>query len=190
MSEFKIKLTNVRLAFADIYEAKEFQGDGKPKFGATFLLPEDDEKQCERLEKLINKVAKDKWDDDIPKSVRFGKNKCLAQIGNDMDTVYDGFADMVAVKASNKTRPVLINKDKSPVAEADGVIYSGCYVNAVFTLWAQDNKWGKRVNGSLSAIQFAKHGESFGGGAIDPNVADEFDDIDDDDDNEDDEMFD
>ena len=35
----KLKLTNVRLAFPDLFEAKEFEaGDGKPRYSATFLV--------------------------------------------------------------------------------------------------------------------------------------------------------
>lgn len=33
--------------------------------------------------------------------------------------------------------------------EADGLVYSGCYVNARIELWAQDNANGKRVNAKL-----------------------------------------
>jgi hypothetical protein len=46
----------------------------------------------------------------------------------------------------------------------------------VVELWAQDNQYGKRINASLGGVQFAKDGESFGGGG---NVveADDFDDL-------------
>lgn len=62
--------------------------------------------------------------------------------------------------------------------------YSGSYVNAKVRFWAQDDKeYGKRINCSIEAVQFAKHGEAFGGGAR-TNVDDEFDeeDVDDTDD--------
>lgn len=34
----KVKLTNVRLAFPQLFEAKTVNGEGKPAFSATFLL--------------------------------------------------------------------------------------------------------------------------------------------------------
>jgi hypothetical protein len=47
-------------------------------------------------------------------------------------------------------------------------------------VWAQDNKYGKRINASLEAIQFVRHGEAFG---AKPVIAEEvFDDLGGDDD--------
>jgi hypothetical protein len=63
------------------------------------------------------------------------------------------------------------------LTEDDNVVYAGCYVNAIITLWVQNNSYGKRVNAQLDGVQFAKDGEPFGAGGID---ADEFDLLDDD----------
>lgn len=53
--------------------------------------------------------------------------------------------------------------------------YAGCYVNAKVRFWAQDSEeYGKRINASIEAVQFAKDGEAFGGG-VRTNVDDEFD---------------
>jgi len=70
-----------------------------------------------------------------------------------------------------------LNKDKSPVVEADGVIYSGCYVNAIIDLWAQDNQFGKRINATLLGVQFAYDGDAFASGGSGVSV-DDFDDLD------------
>ena len=63
--------------------------------------------------------------------------------------------------------------------------YSGCYVNVKVEFWAQeaDSERGipNRMNATILAVQFAKHGESFGGGTR-VNVDDEFDEEDGDDD--------
>jgi hypothetical protein len=63
-------------------------------------------------------------------------------------------------------RPLAINADKSVLTEADGVIYSGCYVNMQIALWAQQNNFGKRVNAQLRGIQFLRDGEAFSGGGV------------------------
>jgi hypothetical protein len=43
--------------------------------------------------------------------------------------------------------------------------YSGCYVNLIVRFWAQDDvDYGKRINASIEGVQFARHGEAFGGG--------------------------
>jgi hypothetical protein len=88
---------------------------------------------------------------------------------------YAGFEDIMYVSASNKMRPVAVNRDTSPVSAEDGVIYSGCYVNATVELWAQDNKYGKRVNATLLGVQFSKAGDAFGGGSV--GSADDFESI-------------
>ena len=50
-------------------------------------------------------------------------------------------------------------------AEPDD-IYSGCMVNMVVQLWAQDHpEYGKRINANLKAIQFFEHGPAFSGAA-------------------------
>ena len=56
-------------------------------------------------------------------------------------------------------------------SESNCPIYSGCYANIKVSFWFQSNNFGKRVNCQLVAIQFAKHGESFGGGNVNPVVA-------------------
>lgn len=62
--------------------------------------------------------------------------------------------------------------------------YSGAYVNVKVELWGQeaDGERGipNRINATILAVQFARHGESFGGGTR-VNVDDEFDDEDGDD---------
>ena len=63
--------------------------------------------------------------------------------------------------------------------------YSGSYVNLKVECWGQeaDGERGipNRINATILAVQFARHGESFGGG-VRTNVDDEFDDEDGEDD--------
>ena len=62
--------------------------------------------------------------------------------------------------------------------------YSGCYVNVKVEFWGQeadsDRGIPNRLNATILAVQFARHGESFGGGTR-VNVDDEFDEEDGDD---------
>ena len=87
---------------------------------------------------------------------------------------YDGWAGMIAVSTSNKVRPVVVDRARNPVAEGDTESpYSGCYVNASITLWAQNNKFGKRINANLRGVQFVDDGEAFGIAPVDAD--EEFD---------------
>ena len=93
---------------------------------------------------------------------------------------YDGYAGCFSLKASTKKRPIVVNKDKTPLVEEDGKPYGGCYVNATVDFWVQNNAYGKRVNSTLLAVQFFKDGEPFADGAVgDVNDFDMFDDDDD-----------
>ncbi|MGI4846827.1 MAG: DUF2815 family protein [Janthinobacterium lividum] len=171
----KVKLVNVRLAFPQLFEATTVNGEGKPAFSASFLIDPNDP-QVATINAAIDQVAKDKWGAkaaDQLKSMRKGDKVALHD--GDLKSQYAGFEGMVYVSSRNAVRPVVIDRDKSALAEADGKPYAGCYVNATVELWAQDNNYGKRVNASLTALQFLRDGDAFAGGAM--GDADDFDDI-------------
>ncbi len=161
----KIKLTNVRIAFAEIFEAKTVQGEGKPSFSASFLIDPKDP-QLATIEKAALEVAKQKWGakaDQVVKAAK-GQDKWVTHDG-DLKSQYAGFEGMIYINARNPVRPLVIDRDKSPLTAEDGKPYAGCYVNASVELWAQDNQYGKRVNASLGGIQFVKDGDRFAGGS-------------------------
>lgn len=163
-----IKLTNVRLSFANIFKPKSFEGS-EPAFSAAFIM---DKKQhaklIEEIKKAIDKLHKEELKG---KSL---KGTCLGD-GADKDDI-DGYGPGVMfLSARSKKRPAIVDRDKSPLVEDDGKPYSGCYVNAVVRLWAQDNQFGKRINASLRAIQFAKDGDAFGEAPV--NTDEAFDDL-------------
>jgi hypothetical protein len=83
---------------------------------------------------------------------------------------YEGYQ---ILSANSKNRPVVLSSDGStPVYDEDkSQIYSGCLVKAKIRLWAQDNKFGKRINAELVAIQFAGDGEPLDGAYISPEEA-------------------
>lgn len=171
----KIKLSNVRLAFPALFEAKTVNGEGKPAFSAVFLLDPADP-QVKAINQAIDAVAKDKWGakaDAILKQMRAGDKVCLHD--GDLKEQYDGFAGMLFVSSRSPSRPLVIDADKTPLGESDGKPYAGCYVNASIELWPQDNNYGKRVNASLRGVQFLRDGDAFAGSA--PASEDEFDDL-------------
>jgi hypothetical protein len=171
----KVKLTIVRLAFPVLFEARTVNGEGKPAFSASFLLDPADP-QVKALNQAIEQVAKDKWGakaGDILKQMR-AQDKVALHDG-DLKANYAGFPGNLYVSARSATRPLVIDKDKSPLTEQDGKPYAGCFVNASIELWPQDNNYGKRVNASLRGVQFFRDGDSFAGGGA--ASEDEFDDI-------------
>jgi hypothetical protein len=160
----KLSLTNVRLAFPTLFEARTVNGEGKPAFSASFLIDPADP-QVKMLNAAIEKVAADKWGpkaEGILKTMR-GTDKVALHDG-DLKSNYDGFPGNLYISSRNAARPTILDKDKTPLVEADGKPYAGCYVNALIELWPQDNNYGKRINASLRGVQFLRDGEAFAGG--------------------------
>ena len=176
----EVILKDVRLSFAQIFRAKAFNDDdsGTPKFNCSFLIDKQKGKAAiDMVKAAIREAAKAKWGDDIPK---LKPDKFCLRDGDNEE--WDGYAGCMYVSASNPHRPTIVDRDRRPLTEDDGKPYSGCYVNAVIRVWAQDNKWGKRINASLEAIQFVRHGEAFGARPVDADEV--FDDLGDDADGE------
>lgn len=175
-----IKLSNVRLAFPELFEAKTVNGEGEPAFSAAFLIEKDDP-QIAGIKSAINAVGKEKWgakaDENLKKLI--AGDRTALHDGN-LKSDYAGFADMFYISARNKTRPLVVDRNHTkdnpkPLNQADGKPYAGCYVNASIELWVQDNKYGKRINASLRGVQFVKDGDAFSGGGS--AKVDEFDDL-------------
>lgn len=174
----KVTLTNVRLAFPHLFVPQ--QGDsGEPKYNAAFIL-EPGSANAKALAAAVEQVAREKWQAKAEQTltalrkadkVAYREHEKTNQSGD----VYDGFEGKHFIQASDKSRPTVVDRDKTPLTQSDGKPYAGCYVNAIVDVWAQDNQYGKRVNASLKAVQFVKDGDAFGGSA--PVSADEFEDL-------------
>lgn len=178
-----------RLSFADnLVEAE--RGDQRTKgkhagkvpyrWSANFLIPKSDTKAYETLRAALRQALAAKWPTDPPKI----KSDKLCLKDGDEET-YAGYAGNWYVSASRTAyaagdgtpprRPFQIvdkNRVLDPASgkrvfpDASGKVYAGCHVNAVLSIWAQDDpEFGKRLNASIEAIQFWEDGEAFGGGA-------------------------
>lgn len=186
----KIKLVNARVAFAHgLFKAEAFEEGATPKFGADFLIGPDTkcfEIKADKTAAPITMkeaeltVAKEAWKDKAQamlddfegrqKSYRNG-NKRTDKNGE----VYDGYEGVWYVTAKSPTRPGLFGADRRPLTEEDGVIYSGCYVDVIFDLYANTKPKTRGIFAGLTGVQFRADGEAFGGGR--PASADDFDDI-------------
>lgn len=172
-SKQKVGLANVRLSFPVLFKPKAFADGGEPKFGANFLLHKAKHKgTIKALEEAIETAIKEKWPKGRPKGLKIGLYEAS-------EKDYDGYdEDHLFISTATPKRIPVVGRDRSPLVEADGKPYAGCFVNASVRAWAQDNQYGKRVNFELLAVQFAADGEAFGGGApVDPE--DEFDNLED-----------
>lgn len=159
----KITLTNVRLAFPNIFEPK-ITDSGKAQFGAAFIFAPN-HPAIAKLDAVIDEVGQAKWGAKWPtlkKSLKAGDN--LLTHNGDAKADLDGYEGNLYLNAYNTVRPTVVDRDTSPLVAADGKPYSGCYVNCILDIWAQDNQYGKKVNAELQGVQFYKDGDAFSGG--------------------------
>ena len=167
----QVRLTNVRIAFPSLAKPEAF-GDGEPAYQAKFIIVPKSE-QAKALKAAIASVASEAWKDKaaaVLKLLTEDKKVCYVEApyrNKKSGETYVGFEDAFYLSARNaKQRPTIIAKTGTivdDVAEIDRLIYSGCYVHATVDVWAQDNKWGRRVNATLTGVMFAKDGDAFGG---------------------------
>ena len=168
----KVHLKDVRISFANIFDAKQVQGQGDAKFSASFIFAKTSPVVAE-LKTAISAAATEKWGakaGEVLKALQASDKLCLHD--GDAKSDNDGYVGNFFVNASNKTRPLVIGPQREPLVAADGKPYSGCYVNAIVEIWPQDNQFGKRVNASLLGVQFLRDGERLAGGGV--AAADDF----------------
>lgn len=170
----KVKLTNVRLSFPALFTPEAFKPGDAPKFKATFLIEKGSELD-RQVQAAILETAKAKWNAkgaQIVAGIKGNPNKFCYQDGDTKS--YDGYQGMMALAAGSKVRPLVLDKDKSPLSEADGKPYAGCYVNATVEFFAYENS-GNGISAQVLGVQFFADGDSFGGGSV--GSVDDFDDL-------------
>lgn len=167
----KTTIKNVRLAFPNLFEPK-INEQGKASFGAAFIFGTDHEARAV-LEKAVDEVGTAKWGTKWPalkKQLAAGDNLLIHN--GDAKASLEGYEGNLYINSYNVVRPTVVDRDTTPLVAADGKLYSGCYVNAIVDIWAQDNQYGKKVNAQLQGVQFFKDGDAFAGGGVAADAGD------------------
>jgi len=168
----QVTLKGVRMSFDDIDKPAEDRKDQKTgetikgKYKANFLMSKGTpltKKNMAAIKAASQAVKEAKWGDNVPKI----KPERLCCRDGDLED-WDGYPDCFYVSSNNKDKPRIVGKDPTRDVERGDKEWplAGHYVNAIITIWAQDNepdKGGKRINASLEAIQFKKEGPLFSG---------------------------
>jgi len=173
-------IKNARLSFPTLVQPKEFkQGDGKPRWSATFLVQPGSETD-KAIRAAIIEAAKEEWPKDWErklKAIEGQKNQYCYLDGN--TKTFDGYQDMMALSShrSAKTKngpntpPAIVDKNpKNSLRDAatgeliGGKPYAGCYVNAKVSFYAQSGE-NPGMRCSFSVIQFADDGDAFSSSA-------------------------
>jgi hypothetical protein len=174
-------LKNVVLAFPALAEPQSY-GDGDPAFGAKFPIEPGSLNQ-KLIEGAMLAEANAQWNDkgeSVLKmlvedgSVCFNKKVYRSKKTGD---AYQGFEGKHYLSTRNaSTQPTVFNQFGDQVTakgEIERQAFSGAVVAASVEIWAQDNKWGRRINCTLRGVMLTGEGENFGGGSS-PASSDEF----------------
>ncbi|MGG4735230.1 ssDNA-binding protein, partial [Leclercia adecarboxylata] len=154
------------ISFVDVFTARAFE-DQEPKFSVTSLIVPGSEND-KKIEAEIQRVAKAKWGEKAAAKLK-------AIIGNNMkycyrpegEKDYAGYEGKKFIKASNTSRPTVIDRDRTPLTKEDGKPYSGCVANVSLDIYV-NSKDG--ISASLKGLQFVEDGDAFtGGGVANPN---------------------
>jgi hypothetical protein len=166
-----VMLKNVRLGFPALFQPRGFGNETDPEkmtYGCICMIDKESDIGKANIAAMTEamKVAyNEQWPTGGPK---LQPDKLCMKDGDDTDVETNHGHKLVS--ARNKRRPMVVDRDKTPLQESDGKIYGGMYANVLVRCWAQDSSWGKRINCSLEAVQFVEHGEPFGAPPVSPDV--------------------
>jgi hypothetical protein len=164
----KVKLKDVRLSFPSLFEAKDYQDNGKFRYSATFLVVPGSEND-KVVQAAIQQVAAEEFGKTAAAKLETFKgnpNKYCYVRGETKE--FEGYAGMLALSSHRKQeagRPLVIDQQKNPLQPSDGKPYAGCYVNATVEIWAQGGQ-NAGIRCALLGVQFARDGDAFSGGAV------------------------
>jgi hypothetical protein len=161
-------IKEARCSFPQLYGSRVEDGE---HFGPGIVLVLEKEKHkgvIEQIKALMREAIAEnpKLSAQPPK----GDKLCLRRPDRDELNYLEG---NLILRAGNPNPPVVLYPDgKTIMTEATNKIYSGCYVNAKVEIWGQVNKFGKRVNAKLIAVQYVpKDAPSFDGTYVSPEEA-------------------
>lgn len=172
----RIQMKNVRLSFPKLFKAEAYGDNPTPMFQASFLFAPGSEAH-KALESAMVAAAQEKWGAKAAQTLKalVASNKVCLRNGDEKADL-DGYAGMLFLNARNAKRPLIVDKDRAPLVEADGKPYAGCFVNAVLDIYAQDHpQYGKRINASLGGVQFVRDGDAFGAKGVSESDFEEID---------------
>ena len=168
-----------RLSFPHLFQTSVFGGEDTGKYDATFILDKTEHASViKELKAKIVKLTKEKF-----KGAALPAERLCLKDGDESDR--EEYMGAYVLKASTSRKPRVFDGNGQQADESMGLekaeelFHSGCYVHGKISLWAQDNKFGKRINANLVGIKYAKDGEHFGAPPAAPEEFDVFGDSED-----------
>lgn len=153
----------VRLSYANIFEAKSIQG-GKPKYSVSLIIPKSDTETLAKIERAIDAVL----DAGIGKFGGKRPNKAALKLplhDGDIERDDEAYANAMFVNANSTTPPQVVDASLQPILDA-AEVYSGCYARVSISFYAFNTNGNRGIACGLGNIQKLRDGEPLGGNRI------------------------
>ena len=153
-----------RLSYANIWDPKQVNGTGDPKYSCCLLIPKSDTATLAKLEAAIDAVKKDpksltRWGGKLPPKLK----EPLRDGDEERDDETYAGCKFINANSSEKRRPRIIDQRCNEVLDQDEV-YSGCYANVKIGLFAYSASGNRGIGAGLEVIQKVRDGERLSGG--------------------------
>jgi len=171
----KVVTGKVRFSYCNLFEAKEPQGGGDPKYSCTLLIPKSDTTTLEKIKAAIAEARENFCKKNGASALPVKPNHTM----HDGDGVRDSgdpygpeCKGCYVITVSSKQKPVIVDSFRNPVTDP-GEVYSGCYGRASINFYGYSRNGKKGISAGLLSIQKLHDGDALGGAM---GSADDFDD--------------
>ncbi len=163
-----VRMQNVRSSYLQVFTPGHDATGKDMGHSGHFIFPENHPD----LPALMNAIVevgkdfwKDKWDDVLVELK--GKDRLCLHRGDVSKAGQAPYKGMLYVSAGNPVKPRTLDQNNREVNAADGVLYSGCYVDVILTIKAAAHpQGGKRVSANLDGVRKRADGERLSGGRV------------------------
>lgn len=167
-----------RLSYANIWEPKQVNGTGDPKYSCCLLVKKSDKAAVDAIRRAIDAVKHDpaslaKWGGKLPPKLK----EPLRDGDEEKDDENYAGCWFINANSSEKRPPKIVDRQCADVLDQDEV-YSGCYAQVKVGFFSYSASGNRGIGAGLEVIRKVKDGERLSGG----NNLDGFEILDDEDD--------
>lgn len=160
----KLTTGKVRFSFVNVFEAKEPQGGGDPKYSVTLLIPKTDTATLGKIKQAMAEAresfVKRNGANSLPE-----KPVHTMHDGDGLRPGGDPFGPECkghyVITVSSKQKPVIVDAFRNEINDP-ALVYSGCYGRASINFYGYNRAGKKGISAGLLAVQKLCDGEPFG----------------------------
>ena len=177
----KVITGKVRFSFVNIFEPKEDNNGGNPKYSVTLLIPKSDTVTMGKIKEAMSEARENFCKRNGATALPQKPNHTL----HDGDGVRDSgdpygpeCKGCYVITVSSKQKPVIVDSFRNQITDP-AEVYSGCYGRAAINFYGYNANGKKGISAGLLSIQKLHDGEPFGTVGSADDFADDFKDEDD-----------